>query len=322
MSSELEIRQHNALTNARFEYTELQLDLFFFIISKLRKGDKDTVYQLDITELSSLTGKRYNGAYLHKATADMGSRMLEVEDAKEYRQIWMFQQIRFLKGQGIIEFDLTRHVLPYLFDLKNNFTSYELAAALRLTSKYAKRIYQLCSQWKNLGETKKYDILDFKRMLGLVDDKGTDKMPRISDFKASVLDLAAKQINEHTELHVSYTLEKKGKAFKNIVFTVKPQALAETIPFDLVPAGTAPAGMQQHQVENAGRLLAQLSITTPELVATILASAAHVAACNKFAHDLKTGKHAKAHSLSGLLLTILGLKKPANGPLFDAATKK
>ncbi len=252
----------------------------------------------------------------------MGSRMLEVEDASEYRQIWMFQQIRFLKGQGIIEFDLSRHILPYLFELKNNFTSYELAAALRLTSKYAKRIYPLCSQWKDKGETKKYDILDFKRMLGLVDDKGTDKMPRISDFKASVLDLAAKQINEHTELHVSYTLEKKGKAFKHIVFTVKPQALAETIPFDLVPSGTAPAGMQQHQVDNAGRLLAQLSITTPALVATILASAAHVAACNKFAHDLKTGKHAKAHSLSGLLLTMLGLKKPANGPLFDAATRK
>ena len=322
MNKELEIRQHNALTNARYEYTELQLDLFFFIISKLRKGDKDTLYQLDIMELSSLTGKRYNGAYLHKATADMGSRMLEVEDATEYRQIWMFQQIRFLKGQGIIEFDLTRHVLPLLFDLKNNFTSYELAAALRLTSKYAKRVYQLCSQWKNLGETKKYDILEFKRMLGLVDDKGTDKMPRTSDFKASVLDLATKQINEHTELHISYTLEKKGKAFKNIVFTVKPQALADTIPFDLVPGATAPAGLQQHQVDNAGRLLAQIGIITPALVATILGNAAHVAACNKFAHDLKTGKHAKAHSLAGLLLTILGLKKPANGPLFDAATKK
>ncbi|WP_257873450.1 replication initiation protein [Hymenobacter sp. J193] len=72
MNQELEIRQHNALTNARYEYTELQLDLFFFIISKLRKDEKDTIYQLDIRELSSLTGKRYNGAYLHKATADMG----------------------------------------------------------------------------------------------------------------------------------------------------------------------------------------------------------------------------------------------------------
>lgn len=322
MDKELEIRQHNALTNARYDYTELQQDLLFFIISKLRKGDTDTIYQLDIMELSSLTGKRYNGAYLQKATADMGSRMLEVEDASEYQQLWMFQRIRYLKGQGIIEFDLTRHVLPFLFDLKNNFTSYELAAALRLTSKYAKRIYPICSQWKDKGETKKYDIEDFKKRLGLLDDKGNDKVARISDLKSKVLDIAVKQINEHTELHISYTLEKKGKAFKNITFTVKPQALAETIPFDLVPTSTAPAGMQQHQVENAGRLLTQLSITTPALVAIILASPAHVAACNKFAHDLKTGKHAKAHSLSGLLLTILGLKKPANGPLFDAATKK
>jgi len=80
-------------------------------------------------------------------------------------------------------------------------------------------------------------------------------------------------------------------------------------------------GVAAHQVENAGRLLAQLSITTPELVAQILSSAAHVAACNKFAHDLKTGKHSKSHSLSGLLLTILGIKKGSNGPLFDKSTK-
>jgi plasmid replication initiation protein len=322
MNQELEIRQHNALTNARYEYTELQLDLFFFIISKLRKDEKDTIYQLDIRELSSLTGKRYNGAYLHKATADMGSRMLEVEDAKEYRQIWMFQQIRYIKGEGIIEFDLTKYVLPYLFQLKNNFTSYELAAALRLTSKYAKRIYQICSQWKDLGETKKYDLQDFKKMLGLLDEKGNEKMERISQLREKVLDVAVKQINEHTELNVGYKMEKRGKTFKNITFTVKPQALAETIPFDLESGAASPVGLAPHQVENAKRLLTQLSITTPELVATTLASAAHVAACNKFAHDLKTGKHAKAHSLSGLLLTILGLKKPANGPLFDAATKK
>ena len=74
-------------------------------------------------------------------------------------------------------------------------------------------------------------------------------------------------------------------------------------------------------MDNASRLLAQLSITTPDLVAQVLASPAHVAACNKFAHDLKTGKHAKAHSLSGLLLTILGFKKASAGPLFDKPAK-
>ena len=52
-----------------------------------------------------------------------------------------------------------------------------------------------------------------------------------------------------------------------------------------------------------------------------MASPAHAAACNKFAHDLKTGKHAKVHSLSGLLLTILSIKKASNGPLFNKPTK-
>ena len=310
MKTELEIRQHNALTNARYEYSELQLDLFFFIISKLCRDDKDTIYKLDIMELSRLTGKRYNGAYLQKATADMGSRMLEVEDANEYQQLWMFQRIRYLKGQGIIEFDLTKHVLPYLFELKNNFTSYELAAALRLTSKYAKRIYQYCSQWKDLGETKKYEILELKRMLGLVDDKGTDKMPRISDFRTSVLDIAVKQINEHTELSISYKLEKRGKAFKNVIFTVKPQALAETIPFDLVATAEPLPGVQQHHYDNAARVLDELRITDAKHRQTILASAAHVAEVNRYNHDLKTGKIKPSRNPGGLLLVRLGLVAP------------
>lgn len=307
MDKELEIRQHNALTNARYEYTELQLDLFFFIVSKLRKDEKDTIYQLDVRELSKLTGKRYNGAYLQKATADMGSRMLEIEDDKEYRQIWMFQQIRYIKGEGIIEFDLTKYVLPYLFQLKNNFTSYELAAALRLTSKYAKRIYQLCSQWKDVGETRKYDLEEFKKMLGLLDEKGNEKMERISQLREKVLDVSVKQINEHTELHISYNLEKRGKTFRYISFTVKSQALAETIPFDLVATTETLPGVQQSHYDNAARILDELRITDDKHRHTILSSAAHVAEVNRYNHDLKTGKVKASRNPGGLLLVRLGL---------------
>jgi plasmid replication initiation protein len=242
--------------------------------------------------------------------------MLEVEDASEYRQIWMFQQIRYLKGQGIIEFDLTRHVLPYLFELKNNFTSYELAAALRLTSKYAKRIYQYCSQWKDLGETKKYDLQDFKKMLGLLDEKGNEKMKQIKELRERVLDIAVKQINEHTELHISYKLEKRGKAFKNVIFTVKPQALATTIPFDLVATTEPLPGVQQSHFDNAARILDELRITDPKHRHTVLASAAHVGEVNRYNHDLKTGKVKATRNSGGLLLVRLGLvaAKPAKTP--------
>jgi plasmid replication initiation protein len=265
-------------------------------------------------ELSKLTGKKYNAAYLHKATADMGSRVLEVLTEKSYEQIWMFQRVKYHLGQGIIEFDLTKHILPYLFDLKNNFTSYELAAALRLTSKYAKRIYPLCSQWKDLGETKKYDLQDFRKMLGLSDDKGNERMKQINELREKVLDIAVKQINEHTELHVSYKLEKVGRSFKNIIFTVKPQALADPIPFDLVATAQPLPGVQQSHFDNAARILDELRITDSKHRQTILASAAHVAEVNRYNHDLKTGKVKAARNPGGLLLVRLGLvaaKAPA-----------
>jgi len=307
MSKEIEIRQHNALTNARYEYTELQLDLLFFLLSKLRKDQQDRVYELNMKDLSLLTGKKYNAAYLHKATSDMGSRVFEVQTETRYRQLWMFQRVDYLLGQGIIEIKLTEDITPYLFDLKENFTSYELASALRLTSKYAKRIYQYCSQWKDQGETKKYDIQDFKQMLGLLDDKGKDKAVRMSDFRESVLDVAVKQINEHTELHISYKLEKRVRTYKNIVFTVKAQALAETIPFDLVATTQPLPGVQQSHFDNAARILDELRITDAKHRQTILASAAHVAEVNRYNHDLKTGKVKAARNPGGLLLVRLGL---------------
>jgi plasmid replication initiation protein len=310
MSKEIEIRQHNALTNARYEYTELQLDLLFFLLSKLRKDKQDSVYELNIKDLSLLTGKKYNAAYLHKATSDMGSRVFEVQTETRYRQLWMFQRVDYLLGQGIIEIKLTEDITPYLFDLKENFTSYELASALRLTSKYAKRIYQYCSQWKDQGETKKYDIQDFKHMLGLLDDKGKDKAVRMSDFRESVLDVAVKQINEHTELHISYKLEKRVRTYKNIVFTVKPQALAETIPFDLVATAQPLPGVQQSHYDNAARILDELRITDAKHRQTILTSAAHVAEVNRYNHDLKTGKVKASRNPGGLLLVRLGLVAP------------
>ena len=315
MSRELEVRQHNALTNARYDYTELQQDLLFFIISKLNPDNREG-YSLSIMELSKLTGKKYNAAYLHKATADMGSRVLEVLTEKSYEQIWMFQRVKYHLGQGIIEFDFTKHILPYLFDLKNNFTSFELAAALRLTSKYAKRIYPLCSQWKDLGETKKYDLQDLKKMLGLLDDKGNEKMKQLIDLRTNVLDVAMKQINEHTELHVSYKLEKVGRSFKNIVFTVKSQALAEPLPFDLVATAQAVPGVQQSHYDNAARILDELRITDAKHRQTILASAAHVAEVNRYNHDLKTGKVKASRNPGGLLLVRLGLvaAKTAKAP--------
>jgi plasmid replication initiation protein len=306
MGTTLEVRHHNAITTARYEYSELQMDLFFYLLSKLRKNDTSGVYEIVVNELSQVTGKKYAYNYLRKATADMGSRMFEVLTDKIYNQIWMFQHIKYITGEGRIEIKLSESIQPYLFELKNNFTSFELLSALRLTSKHAKRIYPLCSQWKDLGETKKFDLLELKKMLGLVDAKGKEEYSMVTTFCKKVLDVAVKQINEHTDLCIGYTIEKKGRAFKNVVFTVKPQALAAVVPFDLVATEQPLSGIQQSHYDNAARILDELHIIDPKYRQAILSTPAHILAVNRYNHDLKTGKAKATSNPGGLLLVRLG----------------
>jgi plasmid replication initiation protein len=326
MDSEQEVRQHNALTNARYEYTETQANIFLVLLSKLRKNAPDAVYQISVPEMERLTGNKYNYKQLRESTKEMMGRIHEINtlhNGKEvFRQLVLFKRIDYILGTGVLELEFNEYATQYLFDLKNNFTSFQVQAALNLTSKHAKRVYQMCSQWKDKGETKKTAILDLKKTLGLADDKGKEEYTDLAMFRKKVLDVSVKQINEKTDLIIGYKLEKVGRGFKNISFTVKEQAVANPIAFDLISdAPPAAPALAPHQVESAGRLLAQVGIITPELVATILDNPAHVAACNKFAHDLKTDKVKVKSSLSGLLLTILGLKKSAGGPLFNAPTQ-
>lgn len=312
MDNNLEIRHHNAITTARYEYTELQLDIFFYILSVLKRDKKEGVYEIVVKDLSAMTGKEYKYAYLRKATGEMGSRMFEVFTPKSYQQLWMFQRVEYMIGQGRIEIEFTNPIKPYLFDLKDNFTSFQLYAALRLSSKYAKRIYAICSQWKDKGQTQTFTLDEFKRMLALLDDKGNEQYKPLSMFKKFVLDESVKQINQHTDLEISYTLHKRGRSFHSVTFTVKAQPLAVMLPVATQPikAGAAPVGVSDSQYQNARLLLEKWNVKRADIVNQIMNSADLVQEVNKFAYELQTGKVKVETNVAGYLLTRLGLKAP------------
>lgn len=52
-----------------------------------------------------------------------------------------------------------------------------------------------------------------KKILGLINKKGEEQFTEITAFKNKVLEIAKKQINEHTDIQFDYELIKKGRAF-------------------------------------------------------------------------------------------------------------
>lgn len=312
MNQNVEIRQHNAITNARYEYSEMQLDIFLYLLAKLRKDKTDGIYEVSVIEMGKLTGKKYNYQQLRLATEGMGSRMFEVSTPKSYIQLWMFQRIEYVHGTGIIEVEFANPIKPYLFDLKDNFTSFQLYAALRLSSKFAKRVYTLCSQWKDKGQTQTFSLDEFKKMLSLLDDKGNEQYRQIGQLKQFVLDESVKQINQHTDLEIGYTLQKRGRSFNSVTFTVKPQPLAIVLPMkdEPIKAGTAPVGVSDTQYQNVRLFLEKWNIKRADVVNQIMNSTELIQEVNKFAYELQTGKVKVEKNVAGYLLTRLGLKQP------------
>ena len=61
-----------------------------------------------------------------------------------------------------------------------------------------------------------------------------EQYPQWGEFKANVIDVSIKQINESTDLKISYELEKKGRSFHRINFTIiRTNKYQTVIPFEV-----------------------------------------------------------------------------------------
>ena len=219
-SSDKLVYQHNVITSGRYDYSSCMLDILFMVLSCLEKDKLE--YTIHTHDIEEITGRKWNYKQLRDATAEIGSRLFEIETPERYRQLWLFEYVDYMKGTGSFNIKINESAKPYFFDLKNNFTALQLKSVLNCSSKYAKRLYAIARQWRSVG-TKRFEIQELKQMLGLIDKKGNEQFERISDFKIKVLDIARKQISENTDIELDYELKKRGREFYWITLHINSQ---------------------------------------------------------------------------------------------------
>jgi len=124
-------------------------------------------------------------------------------------------KVAYSKMNGHIAMQLTPDVIDMVGKLKKCFTQYKIKQISNLTSMYALRLYELIIQWSSTKKTPIFEISDFRSKLGVSDTEYT----RMYDFKKYVLDLAVKQINENTDIHVQYEQHKNGRTICGFSFS-------------------------------------------------------------------------------------------------------
>lgn len=116
---------------------------------------------------------------------------LPIENTNDYWEANWFQSARYQSGEGFIVFKFAEDLMPYLLQLKKDFTSYQLENVLVLNSPYAIRIYEITKKWQRTKSFVK-NLEEIRENIGAT---GTS-YKTYGNFKNRILNPAINEINE------------------------------------------------------------------------------------------------------------------------------
>jgi plasmid replication initiation protein len=130
----------------------------------------------------------------------------------KYTKTRWISSIDYLPELGKISLYFAQRMLPYLSELKGQFTFYRLENISAMNSIYAIRLYELLMQWKSTGK-REVEIDWLKEQFEL-----DESYERMFDLKKYVIDPAINDINKNSNYNVSWTQRKTGRRVTHLTF--------------------------------------------------------------------------------------------------------
>ena len=220
----------NALMNASYnlEVTEQRLILLAIINAReTHQGiTSDSKLEIHANDYASQFHVTKEAAYkaLKTAVNNLFERQFSFkEETKKgvgvVRSRWV-SRIKYIDDSAILEITFAPDVVPLITRLEKHFTSYQIQQVTQLTGKYAIRLYELLIAWREVGKVPQIELLEFRAKLGVEDDE----YKAMNHFKSRVLEPSIKQINQHTDITVSYEQHKRGRTITGFSFRFKQKS--------------------------------------------------------------------------------------------------
>ena len=235
MKNELVVKD-NLLINASYnlEVTEQRL-ILLAIINARQTGNgitADSKLEIHASDYASRFDVTNDGAYraLKNAVLNLFDRQFSFKEEDKngkngtVKSRWV-SRIKYIDDSATLEITFAPDVVPLITRLEQHFTSYQMKQVAQLTGKYAIRLYELLIAWREVGKVPQINLAEFRNRIGVEDDE----YMRMSDFKIRVLEPSIKQINEHTDINVTYEQHKKGRSITGFSFKLKQKQQAKKI---------------------------------------------------------------------------------------------
>ena len=226
----LVVKANELVQKNRFELSLTEQKTVAFICSMIKpvKNSKEP-YQLDyefnIREYCKICGFNYDSGQNYadvKATLKKlrdRSMWLTLPDGSETLCGWL-AKVTTNKRSGLAHVRIDEDLAPYLFDLGQRFTQYQLYNILAMKSAFSVRLYELMKSYAH-RQSITLDLDELKHLLMVEDVKSYHRFP---DFRRKVLEIAQREINELTDLTIQYEPIKKGNKVVQLRFEIEQKS--------------------------------------------------------------------------------------------------
>ena len=80
VSTDALVKQHNAITSGRYDFSACQLDIMFMLLANLKETDEPNKrYNIRVKDIELITGRKWNYDQLKTNTEDLMGRVYEIQ---------------------------------------------------------------------------------------------------------------------------------------------------------------------------------------------------------------------------------------------------
>ncbi|KXS55297.1 MAG: initiator RepB protein [Marinobacter sp. T13-3] len=202
----MKVVKSNALIEAHYDLSVKEHKLLSLAIARISRDQTAFTEQVfSVLEIAHLLGVSTKSIYgeLDRVSDGLMRKQVQIRSHSKPEEFVKYQWVtRAWCKDGNFGIRISDDLAPYLLELTNEFTMYEVARILPMTSHYSVRLFELLRQYGSFGTrtftldpeaTKEHNWPSFAAVMGY----NPSSYPRFSNLNQRILKPAMKQVREY-----------------------------------------------------------------------------------------------------------------------------
>ena len=239
--------EHNALIQSVAKMQKTALKMFELAVSCIdtdKIPENNTVYlsKKELFSFFEVSSSSKHSQFKEAIELMQKQAYFKIKSNKalgiEYESIVPIPYVKWNDYNDEVLIRFSPEIMPYLINLKAEFTQYKISELQKLNSKYSIILYRWLAM--NYNQYEHYSVKGGRRakqveayrnpLISVKELRAiTDTAKEYKDFRnfeKRVLKNAIEEINEHTHFNVTYEKVKKGRSIDSIVFHIEKKPVA------------------------------------------------------------------------------------------------